>query len=68
MDGIVNFYADLKEHDLNQLEIDQTCYDLNICKKDMIKRMMGFKDRVGINRDRALVVDFLKQQMRVRTG
>jgi len=34
----------------------------------MIKRMMEFKDRVGITREKAMVVDFLKEQMTLGKG
>ena len=51
LDGAVEFFIDLKIHNLVPKDVDDLCSDLSIKKKELIKLILEFKDRAGLNKD-----------------
>ena len=53
LDGQVDFFVDLKQNEMRTKQVDDLCNDLTLNKKEIIKQIMEFKDRTGLNSSNA---------------
>ena len=49
IDGVVDFFVDLKQHEMRSKQLDDVCNDLTINRKELVKQILEFKDRTGLN-------------------
>ena len=63
LDGHVDFSIDLKKNNLRIKQIEQLAKDLGLCQKELMKNIMDFKNRTGLDKMDEEVVTDIKLKM-----
>ena len=49
LDGQVDFFVDVKKQDIRNKQVEDLCKDLSMNKNMLIKQILVFKDKAGLN-------------------
>lgn len=63
LDGTVDFFVDLKQNEMRSKQVDELCNDLSLNKKEIIKQILEFKDRTGLNSSTALDITKIQSSL-----
>ena len=63
LDGQANIYIDMRKVNIRDGEVDELCADMMLNKKELVKKIVEFRDKTGITKENQRVMRDIKQRM-----